>query len=87
VECLLRLNLLSFCFKDNDEHKYGDESSPTLSTVLTATKFDYTLAVRYYLISNVSISLGYRFDFSRIDKWDPYIAASNNFLTSLNYEF
>jgi len=32
-------------------------------------------------------TLGYKFDFSRISKWEPYIAASNNFLTSLNYEF
>jgi hypothetical protein len=87
VESLLRINLLSLCFKDNDEHKHGDESGATLTSVFTATKFDYTLSVRYYLVNHVSISLGYRFDFSRIDKWDPYIAASNNFLTSLNYEF
>ena len=87
MESFLHLNLISFCIKDNDEQKYGDESSPTLISVLTATKFDYTLAVRYYLFNNVSISLGYRFDLSRIDKWDPYIAASNNFITSLNYEF
>ncbi len=87
VESFLRLNLIAFCIKDNDEQKYGDESSPTLTSVFTATKFDYTLSVRYYLFNNISISLGYRFDFSRIAKWDPYISASNNFLTSLNYEF
>ena len=87
VESFLRLNLISFSVKENDEQKYGDESNPTLVSVLTATKLDFTLSVRYYLVDHVSISLGYRFDFSRIDKWDPYIAASNNFFTSLNYEF
>jgi len=87
VESFLRLNIISFCIKDNDEQKYGDESSPTLVSVFTATKFDFTISMRYYLIKKVSISLGYKFDFSRISKWEPYIAASNNFLTSLNYEF
>jgi len=87
VESFLRLNLISFSIKDNDEQKYGDESSPTLVSVLTATKLEFALSVRYYLLDNVSISLGYKFDFSRINKWDPYIAASNNFFTSLNYEF
>ena len=87
AESFLRLNLISFTTKDNDEQKYGDESNPTLTSVFTATKLDFSVSVRYYLVRNVSVSLGYRFDFSRIDKWDPYIAASNNFLTSLSYDF
>lgn len=87
VESFLRLNLISFCIKDNDEQKYGDESSPTITSVLTATKCDYTLSVRYYLFHKVSLSVGYRFDLSRIEKWDPYIAASNNFFTSFNFGF
>jgi hypothetical protein len=87
VESFLHLNLISFTVKDNDEQKYGDESNPTLVSVFTATKFDFALSVRYYLLDKVSISLGYKFDFSRISKWEPYIAASDNFLTSLNYEF
>ncbi len=87
VENFLRLNLISFTIKDNDERKYGDESDPTVVSVLTATKCDYAFSVRYYLINNVSISLGYRFDFSRINKWDPYIAASDNLFISLNYRF
>ncbi len=87
VESDLHLNLISFTVKDNDEQKYGDESNPTLTSVFTATKFDFALSVRYYLLEKVSISLGYKFDFSRINKWEPYMAASDNFLTSLNYEF
>ena len=87
LESFLRLNGISFTFKDNDEQKYGDESDPTLTSVFTATKFDYTLSMRYYLIKKFSISLGYRFDFSRINKWDPYIAASDILFISLNYRF
>ena len=87
AEGLLRLNLISFAIKDNDEQEYGDESNPTLTSVFTATKVDVALSVRYYVVQKVSILLGYRFDFSRIGKWDPYIAASNDVSTSLNFEF
>jgi hypothetical protein len=87
VEGLLRSNLISFSGKKIDERKYEDESCPTLLPVFTATKFDFDLSVRYYLADRFSISLGYKFDFSRINKWDPYIAASDNLIISLNYEF
>ena len=87
VEGFLRSNLISFSGKKIDEDKYVNESSPTLLTVFTATKLDVDLSLRYYLIDRVSVSLGYRFDLSRINKWDPYIAASNNIIVSINFRF
>jgi hypothetical protein len=87
IEGLIRSNLLSFSGKDYDERKYEDEPGPTLLTVITATKFDFDLSVRYYIINRVSTALRYRFDLLRIDKWDPYIASSNNLIISLNYTF
>jgi len=87
IEGFLRSNLLSFSGKDYDERKYENEPGPTLLTVFTATKFDFDLSMRYYLINRVSAALRYRFDLLRIHKWDPYIASSNNLIISLNYTF
>jgi hypothetical protein len=78
--------LVSFAAKDNDEQKYGNESGPALTSVFTATKIDLVLSARLELIDNSSICIGYKFDFSRINKWDPYIAASNSLFASMNYE-
>jgi len=85
VEGFLRSNLLSFSGKKYDEQKYKNESVPTLLSVFTATKIDFDLSIRYYLVNRVSISMGYKFDLSRIDKWNPYIAAGNSLITSLNF--
>ena len=86
VEGLLRSNLISFSGKEIDERKYEDESGPTLLSLFTATKSDFNLSVRYYPADRFSISLGYKFDLSSINKWDPYIAASNSVIISLNYK-
>jgi len=85
VEGFLRSNLLSFSGKKYDEQKYKNESVPTLLSVFTATKIDFDLSIRYYLVNRISISMGYKFDLSRIDKWNPYIAASNSLIASLNF--
>jgi hypothetical protein len=87
IEGLMRSNLLSFSGKDYDERKYENEPGPTLLTVFTATKFDFDLSVRYYIVNRVSTAFRYRFDLLRIHKWDPYIASSNNLIISLNYTF
>lgn len=86
VEGFLRSNLISFSGKQFDERKYEDESNPTLLSVFTATKIDADLTLRYYPIDRISVSLGYKFDLSRINKWDPYIAASNNIIISVNFK-
>ena len=85
-ESFARSNLLSITGKLIDEAAYRD-ASPTLLTIFSATKFDFDLSIRYYLIKKISFSLGYKFDLSRINKWDPYIAASDNLIMSLHYKF
>jgi len=87
IEGLIRSNLVSFSGKDYDERKYEDEPGPALLTVFTVTKFDFDLSIRYYLVNRVSAALRYRFDLIRINKWDPYIASSNNLIISLNFTF
>jgi len=87
VEGFLRSNVLALSGKDIDAQKYEDDPGPALLSVFTATKLDVDLYVRYYLVKRISISLGYKFDLSRISKWDPYIAASDNLIISLNFKF
>lgn len=87
LEGFLRSNVLSFSGKKIDEYKYADESSPVLLFVSTATKIDSDISIRYYLSKRVSASLGYKFDLSRINKWDPYVAASNSLIISINLTF
>ncbi|KPK86064.1 MAG: hypothetical protein AMS27_05850 [Bacteroides sp. SM23_62_1] len=87
IEGLIRSTLLSFSGKDYDERRYENEPGPALLSVITATKFDFDLSMRYYLVNKVSAALRYRFDLVRIHKWDPYIASSNNLIISLNYTF
>lgn len=87
IEGLLRSNLLSFSGKKIDEYKYEDEPSPTLLSVITATKMDGNIDIRYTIIRRFSATIGYKFDLLRIHKWDPYIAASNSLVLSINYTF
>lgn len=87
MEGFLRSNLLSFGGKKINEYKYSDEPAPTLLTVFTTGKIDGDISIRYYLSRKVSSSLGYRFDLSRIAKWEPYIATSSSLVISVNYTF
>jgi hypothetical protein len=84
VECFLRSNLVSITHKKIDKDVYANDPSPALLTLFTANRFDFDLSLRYYLLNRISLALGYKFDLSRINKWDPYIAASNNIIVSLN---
>lgn len=87
IEGLLRSNLISFSGKKIDEYKYTDDPSPTLLSVITATKIDCDISVRYHFAKRISTSVGYEFDLLRIHKWDPYIAAGNSLIISMNYTF
>lgn len=85
-ESFIRSNLLSITGKLIDEDAHS-KSSPRLLTIFSATKFDFDLSMRYYLIKKISFSFGYKFDLSRINKWEPYIAASDNLIISVHYKF
>ncbi|MFC2126575.1 hypothetical protein ACFLU5_17430 [Bacteroidota bacterium] len=87
IEAFLRSNLISITGKEHDEMEFEGETNPALVSVFTATKFDFDLSARYYLFKRFSASLGYKFDLSRINKWDPYITASNSLNFSMNYTF
>lgn len=82
IEAFLRSNLFSFSSKAMDNQEQSNDLGSTLLSVFTASKSDLDLSVRYYLFNRISLSLSYKFDLSRINKWDPYIAASDNIILS-----
>jgi hypothetical protein len=86
IDGFLRSNLFSVAGKIIDEEVF-EETSPRFFTFFTATKFDFELCVRYDLFQKISVSPRYKFDLSRINKWDNYIAASDNLIISINYHF
>ena len=82
VEAFLRTSLFSYASKAMDDQKYSNDLGSTLVSVFTASKSDLDLSVRYYLFNRISLSLSYKFYLSRINKWDPYIASSDNIILS-----
>jgi hypothetical protein len=86
-DAYLRSNLLSFTGKRMDEREHKNESNPTLLTLISANKLDFGISTSYCPISWFALSLGYRFDLSRINKWEAYIAASNNVIVSIKFIF
>lgn len=84
LESCLRSNLVSFVGKNFDEQRFPHDRSPALLSVYSATKLNGDLFLHYYPLKRISISLGYKFDASRINKWDSYNAVSNNVIISVN---
>ena len=84
AEAFLRSNLISVTGKKINDDEHPNESNPALLTMVTATKLDLELSFRYYMLERLSVSLGYKFDLSRINKWDPYSAVSNSLIIGLN---
>jgi len=83
LEGFLRSNVLSITGKKIDDERYRDDQTPAFVSVISASKIDFHLSVRYFLAKNVALSVAYKFDLSRINKWDPYIAASNSALITV----
>jgi hypothetical protein len=85
-ESFFRSNLLSVTSKFLDEIKHTKES-PALMIPAKSNKIDFEVFIGYFLINRFSLRVGYKLDFSRINEWDPYIAASDNLIASIHYKF
>jgi hypothetical protein len=86
VESSLGLTLLSLGLRmvDNEE----DERSPFKPlTCFSGLNSSYNLRIMYYLSSQLSILMAYRFEFVRIAGWEKLISASDNILIGFNYKF
>lgn len=66
-----------------------DEPEQTfkLVTLFSDLNSSINFGARYYLFNQLSVSLSYRFEISRFNSWDYYIAASDNVVFRLTYSF
>ncbi len=83
AEGFLRSNVLSVAGKAVDELEYQNALGPSFLTLFTTTRLDAEARLRYSLFSWMSLSLSYKFDLSRIHRWDPYIAGSHGGILSI----
>jgi hypothetical protein len=69
---------------DNEE----DGQSPVrLLTLLSGLNSSFSLGVRYQVFNPLTVRIAYRFEFTRISKWTPLLAASDNATVALTYRF
>jgi hypothetical protein len=86
IESGLKLTVLSLGFRMVDSE--DDDTSPAkLLTFLAGLNSSFDIGIRYRLINHISISLGYKFEYTRISAWDELSAASDNFIAGLSYHF
>jgi len=86
VESLLRFTVLSFGGRMVDNEEDG-QSPARLLTLLSALNSSFDLGARYYFFNHLSVNLAYRFELTRISKWEPLLAASDNVIVGLTYRF
>ena len=86
TESSLRFTLLSVGGRviDNEE---DDQSPARLLTLLSGLHSSFDLGARYYFISRLSVNLAYRFELTRISKWEPLFVASDNVIIGMTYRF
>jgi len=86
IESGLKLTILSLGIRMVDSE--DDDTSPAnLLTFVTGLNSSFDIGIRYRLINHISLSLGYKFEYTRISAWDELSAASDNFIAGLSYHF
>jgi len=86
AEGSLGLSMLSLGFRMVDSEE-EDVSPVKLLTLLSGTNAWFRLGIRYHLIDNFSLKLGYKLHLTRISSWDPLLSASDNLIVTVAYEF
>ena len=86
VESSLGLTLLSLGLRMVDSEE-NDRSPVRPLTCFSGLNSSYSLGIRFYFVSQLSIRLAYRFEFVRVSAWEKLISASDNILIGLNYTF
>jgi hypothetical protein len=86
AESSLGLSMLSLGFRMVDLEE-EDVSPVKLLTLLSGTNVSFGLGIRYKLIDNFSLKLGYKLHLTRISSWDPLLSASDNLIVSVAYKF
>ena len=86
AEGALGLSMLSLGFRMVDSEE-EDVSPVKLLTVLSGTNASFGLGIRYNLINNFSLKLGYKLHLTRISSWDPLLSVSDNLIVTVAYKF
>ena len=86
AEGSLGLSMLSLGFRMVDSEE-EDVSPVKLLTLLSGTNVSFRLGIRYKLIGNVSLKLGYKLHLKRISSWDPLLSVSDNLIVTVAYKF
>jgi hypothetical protein len=86
AEGSLGLSMLSLGFRMVDLEE-EDVSPVKLLTLLSGTNAWFRLGIRYKLIDNFSMKIGYKLHLTRISSWDPLLSVSDNLIVSVAYKF
>jgi hypothetical protein len=86
IESSISTSALSFGLRMVDSEE--DNQAPAkLLTLFSGLNSSFDLGIRYYLINSLSIKAGYKIELCRISAWEPLIAASDNLIIGLTYNF
>lgn len=58
-----------------------------LQTIFSSQRVSFDAVVKYKLLNYLSASAGYKFYLTRMNSWDYFICANDNFIISLTYLF
>jgi len=86
IESLISTSVVSLGFRMVDMEE-DDQSPVKLLTLFSGLNSSFDLGIRYYVLNNLSIKAGYKFELFRISAWNPLISTSDNLLIGLTYNF
>ncbi|HPE57266.1 MAG TPA: hypothetical protein P5514_13345 [Bacteroidales bacterium] len=85
LESAVSLSILSLGIRSVDDEE-SDESMAKLLPVFEALNGSFDLRNRFYILRKLSVSLGYRFQITNINAWDPLIHARDEITFGLNFK-
>lgn len=86
LESSLNLSVLSFSFRQVDSEE-NDESPAKLLTLFKGLNGNFDLGARYFILKNLSIKAGYKFQLINISVWEPLTTAEDNIKVGLTFRF
>lgn len=85
LESAVSLSILSLGIRSVDDEE-SDESMAKLLPIFEVLKGSFDLRNRFYIFQKLSASLGYRFQITNINAWDPLVYARDEITFGLNFK-
>jgi len=86
IESSLDMTVISLGVRSVDSEE-DDQLQTKLLTMFSGLNSNFDLGIRYKFYRCFSTVVGYKFQLTSINAWDPLISASNNFFIGLTYKF